>query len=130
MTGKGFGFGGFSIQSKKAVAPQMNFVPASTPRVSTGHMINIGRKRVKSEEEYFEDEDEERTAGAPEYLPAPGSPGPEKEDKSSSGDEDDPLDLYMENIDKEVKKLESGPMDKKGKRDDIELEDDQEAYFR
>lgn len=96
---------------------------------------SLGKRRVKSEEEYFEGDDEEDQDGL-EYQPAPGSPSLDK-DKSQEDDdeddEDDPLEAFMAGIEKEVKqqeKVTKGKGKKKGIRDDIDNEDDQESYFR
>lgn len=139
---RGFGFQGFAINKKPAepsnVKPPgtdtLGFAPGSTlfPGRSYNFSTNIGKKRVKSEEEYFEDEDEDNPDL--EYQPAPGSPGVEKE-SSDSSDSDDPLDAFMASIEKEVKdqdtKVKKEPKKTdKGVREDIEQEDDQESYFR
>ncbi|XP_029638136.1 ATP-dependent RNA helicase DDX42 isoform X1 [Octopus sinensis] len=140
---RGFGFQGFAI-NKKPAEPQnvkppgtetLGFTPGSTlfPGRSYGFHTNIGKKRVKSEEEYFDDDDDENLDL--EYQPAPGSPGVDKEEGDDNSDSDDPLDAFMANIEKEVKDQDNKmkketPKTDKGVREDIEQEDDQESYFR
>ena len=146
---KGFGFGGFAIQPKRTgpetQLAQMGFgAPAGFAGRSHSGSMNIGKRRVRSEEEYFEDDEEDHHQEGGddlEYLPAPGSPslkkskrGDNSSDSDSGSDSDDPLEMFMENIQKEVKNQEKDIQKKeekeKGKRDDIDLEDDQESYFR
>ncbi|XP_075238002.1 ATP-dependent RNA helicase DDX42 [Lycorma delicatula] len=110
----------------------------------------IPKKRSKTEEEYF-DEDDDTDNNLPmntlEYIPAPGSPsynaGPagvgNKSNNNSDDDEDeDPLDAFMAGIEKQVRREALGitasddnnDNKKKGIRDDIEEEDDEESYYR
>jgi len=94
------------------------------------------RKRAKTEEEYFNDDEE--ASGA--YQPAPGSPGPDGESDS----EEDPLDAFMAGIEKQVEKEQKKTAvkhgkeatvdpkkeeDKRGVRQDLE-EDNEESYYR
>ncbi|CAG7731589.1 unnamed protein product [Allacma fusca] len=85
-------------------------------------------KRKKTEEEYFDDDEEEPLA----YQPAPGSPSYKQGPAEDS--DDDPLDAFMQNIEKEVKTQKEKPNPErellKGVRDDIEEEDDEETYYR
>lgn len=67
------------------------------PGRSFGYHTNIGKKRARNEDEYFEEEDEEDNMA---YQPAPGSPGEEKNEES---EEEDPLDAFMADIETEVK---------------------------
>lgn len=54
---------------------------------------------------YFEEEDEAGSSNL-EYIPAPGSPSYEESKKHESSDsEEDPLDAYMANIEKQVSYL-------------------------
>lgn len=125
MSGNNNSFGGFPI-SKQSLS-KMSFGMSAAPRSSgAGHMLNIGRKRVRSEDEYFE---EDETAEAPAYQPAPGSPGQKESDDANDSDSDDPLDQFMESIQTEVTNLDKKKKSKP-KRDDIENEDVQEAYFK
>lgn len=134
---RGFGFGGFNIQRKgtsiETHMAQMGFTPSMGGR-GYGPTTSIGKKRVKSEEEYFDDDDEDQNDL--EYQPAPGSPGHTGKAESADSDaSDDPLDAFMAGIEEEVQKQsgKSDKKDKKGKkgiRDDIEGEDEQESYFR
>lgn len=153
---KGFGFGGFSLAGAKrpsdssnmasshAVPPPpsiMNQVSSSSGNMKRGYaaMTAISRNamaatfgmpcdRAKTEEEYFEDEDDDgRIAGVRptavssdglEYIPAPGSPtltkskrvgsssdsdSDDQRPKNEDDEEDDPLDAFMAVIEKEVK---------------------------
>ncbi|XP_069110146.1 LOW QUALITY PROTEIN: ATP-dependent RNA helicase DDX42-like [Argopecten irradians] len=144
---KGFGFSGFALGKKPdEVDPAkpvsgMAGMPSNAggrfmPGRSFGYSTNIGKRRARNEDEYFDDDDEE---GDLEYQPAPGSPGADDKNKDGS-DSDDPLDAFMADIEAEVKgKMKEGkehkekPKEKKkdkGVRDDIENEDVQEAFFR
>ncbi|CAN7996374.1 unnamed protein product [Ixodes hexagonus] len=165
---RGFGFGSFAVSQKKPeVQLGQSALPESAPvpvlpvvnrRGYTGLStitqnaldINYGnlRKRPKTEEEYFEQDEEDHRVGQLAYIPAPGSPtwdeqqGKDSPDASSS--DEDPLDAYMAGIEKKLQK-DTGKHDlKKGKspvketkvkevkgvRDDIENEDDEESYYR
>ena len=96
-------------------------------------------KRNRTQDEYFDDDEEDegyaKEEGKLAYIPAPGSPSyKEPEDD----DEEDPLDAFMEGIEKQVKrqtnlpKVVGGPpkAQAKGVREDIEAEDDEETYYR
>jgi ATP-dependent RNA helicase DDX42 len=148
---KGFGFGGFAIKPKgtsvETQLAQMGYgLPGMAGR-SHASILHIGKKRVRNEDEYFEDDDDDqRNVTELEYQPAPGSPtldrlnahGKKKDSSDSDSDSsEDPLESFMADIEKEVKQQdikEKGVApeepDAKGKRDDIEEEDDQESYFR
>jgi len=99
---------------------------------------NLGKRRVRSEEDYFDDdlEEEDPAAESLEYQPAPDSPSRNAADDSD--DSDDPLDAFMAGIEKEVKQQDPAYVKeekekekkKKGVRDDIEDEDVEEAYYR
>ena len=138
----------------------------------TSDGLNV--KKARTEEEYW-DEDEDITTkedcktGIDEdlpYQPAPGSPGPapakEKEDEGGGGgdsEEEDPLDAFMANLEKDAKNqgvknakdelkekskfTNSSKTSKqaiapssitlkstKGIRDDIEEADDEESYYK
>ncbi|CAH8456216.1 unnamed protein product [Dicrocoelium dendriticum] len=117
----------------EAVARQTSLVPVHGS--SSRAFANLGRKRVADEEDYFQEDDDQ---GGLEYQPAPGSPAAMKRNDYSD-DSDDPLDKYMENIEEEVRTLDSAPPMKpgmkksiksKGIRDDIEQEDEVESYMR
>ncbi|XP_060066289.1 ATP-dependent RNA helicase DDX42-like [Ylistrum balloti] len=145
---RGFGFSGFALGNKKADEPDpskpvsgMAGMPSNAggrfmPGRSFGYSTNIGKRRARNEDEYFDDDDEE---GDLEYQPAPGSPSADDKNKDGS-DSDDPLDAFMADIEKEVKgKMKESKEHKekskekkkdKGVRDDIENEDVQEAFFR
>lgn len=138
---KGFGFSGFTISKKEDSTPSqsgLGGMPSGgskfMPGRSFGYHTNIGKKRARNEDEYFEEEDEEDNMA---YQPAPGSPGEEKNEES---EEEDPLDAFMADIETEVRcqqpkesSIKEKPKEKKkdkGVRDDIDQEDDQESFFR
>ncbi|TRY98961.1 hypothetical protein DNTS_001232 [Danionella cerebrum] len=89
---------------------------------------------------YFEDDEEEAGAADLPYIPAENSPTRQQFKSGAGGgsdSEDDPLDAFMAEVEdqaaKDLKKLEEKEKEKmtdKGIRDDIEEEDEQEAYFR
>lgn len=89
------------------------------------------KRRNKTEEQYFDEDEEEQLA----YIPAPGSPS-YKGDAQPESDDDDPLEKFMAGIENQVKKqaeapkVESEKIETKGVRDDIEGEDDEETYYR
>jgi len=77
----------------------------------------VAIKRARTEDEYFnsDDEDEKKKAveDLPAYQPAPGSPGAKGEDSDS---EEDPLDAYMASLENEAKTkgmAPSKPVEKK-----------------
>ncbi|KAL0268646.1 UNVERIFIED_CONTAM: hypothetical protein PYX00_010499 [Menopon gallinae] len=104
------------------------------------------KKRTKTEDEYFDEEEENTMKNSTlEYIPAPGSPSYDGENnatktETNSDSEEDPLDVFMEGIDqqfrKDLKKAERNAElsekgdNKKGIRDDIDEEDDEESYYR
>ncbi|XP_028131448.1 ATP-dependent RNA helicase DDX42 isoform X1 [Diabrotica virgifera virgifera] len=90
------------------------------------------RKRVATEDEYFDD-DEEETVPDLAYIPAPGSPTRLEmmQKKNVEDDEDDPLDAYMAGIEQQVHReslQKSEPT--QGIRNDLEEEDVEESYYR
>jgi len=91
----------------------------------------IPTSRPKTEDDYF-DEDEEESQ--PLYQPGPDSPNFAGE---ADSDEEDPLDAFMNDLNKKTKTEESKSKEKsvvgnktKGVRQDIEEEDDEESYYR
>ena len=112
--------------------------------------LAMTRKRTYDEEDYFNEE----PANAKEelgYQPAPGSPGMAAEGQDDSDDEEDTLDAFMAGINEEVKQYDTSGQkkkpgattsgfqksevelkkgQKKGIRDDIEQEDDEESFYR
>ncbi|XP_050539442.1 ATP-dependent RNA helicase DDX42 [Daktulosphaira vitifoliae] len=93
----------------------------------------VPKKRAKTEEEYFEEEDEHQHSQL-DYIPAPDSPTNKKSFTDSDSSED-PLDAFMEDLEKEVKKEKNstkkkGTEEEKGIRQDIEDEDVEESYYR
>ncbi|XP_048870397.1 ATP-dependent RNA helicase DDX42 [Brienomyrus brachyistius] len=149
---RGFGFGGFSLGSGKKEEPRLSRPSHSSfgAAGSTGGygknqqlpaFYKIGTKRSNFDEEnaYFEDDEEESGNVDLPYIPAENSPT-RKQFNSQDRDtdsEEDPLDAFMAEVEdqasKDLRKLEDKEKEKKpdkGIRDDIEEEDDQEAYFR
>ncbi|XP_052565046.1 ATP-dependent RNA helicase DDX42 [Culex pipiens pallens] len=101
----------------------------------------LGKRRGKTEDDYFEDEEE--PAPQLDYIPAPGSPSASGSQSNRKGageddddeDDDDPLDAFMAGIEAQVereKKTVPAPNvdPKKGTRGDIDDEDDEESYYR
>ncbi|XP_068435462.1 ATP-dependent RNA helicase DDX42 [Clinocottus analis] len=149
---RGFGFGGFSLAGKKEEpsVPQNSHSNASFgPPGSSGYgkgqqlpsFYKIGTKRANFDEEnaYFEDDEEESSNNVDlPYIPAENSPTRQQMQSGGGSDsEDDPLDAFMAEVEnqaaKDMRKLEEKEKEKnsaKGIRDDIEEEDEQEAYFR
>merc|ERR1712071_280135 len=91
----------------------------------------IPTSRPKTEDDYF-DEDEEESQ--PLYQPGPDSPNFAGE---ADSDEEDPLDAFMNDLNKKTKTEESKSKEKsvvgnktKGVRQDIEEEVDEESYYR
>ncbi|GFY76793.1 ATP-dependent RNA helicase DDX42 [Trichonephila inaurata madagascariensis] len=155
---RGFGFGGFSLgNSKKQDASSGHSLSAMPPptmvnkhgytglqaitQTALDATYGIPRKRPKTEEEYFEQEDDEETpsnSSALAYIPAPGSPSWDlaNSGKKDSDSEEDPLDAFMAGLDDQVEKEKEHSekmqkkKDMKGIREDIENEDDEESYYR
>lgn len=145
---RGFGFSGFQVRSRSeranALPPPPNSAISkqgySTMTAITQNALSatwgIPKKRSKTEEEYFDEEDENNGSNL-EYIPAPGSPSYKPPNQNDSDSEEDPLDAYMAGIEHQVKKeltgMKSGEDEKskdKGIRDDIEEEDVEESYYR
>ncbi|XP_048102637.1 ATP-dependent RNA helicase DDX42 isoform X2 [Alosa alosa] len=147
---RGFGFGGFSLAGgkKEEPLPQPSHNSFGASGSAGGYGKNqqlpafykIGTKRANFDEEnaYFEDDEEEASTNDLPYIPAENSPT-RKQFQSGGGhgsdSDDDPLDAFMAEVEnqaaKDMKKLEEKEKKAaKGIRDDIEEEDDQEAYFR
>lgn len=155
---RGFGFGSFQLGSKKqeqAMAHSLSAMPPPPMVNKHGYTglqaitqnaldasYGIPRKRPKTEEEYFEqDDDEETNSRTLAYIPAPGSPTLEEQQSSRqnhSDSEEDPLDAFMAGLEEQVEreneyikeKAKKSSKDIKGIRDDIENEDDEESYYR
>ncbi|CAJ1076310.1 LOW QUALITY PROTEIN: ATP-dependent RNA helicase DDX42 [Xyrichtys novacula] len=145
---RGFGFGGFSLAGKKE-EPQLP-QKSHTSFGATGSggaygknqqlpsFYKIGTKRANFDEEnaYFEDDEEESSNVDLPYIPAENSPTRKQMQSGGGSDsEDDPLDAFMAEVEnqaaKDMRKLEEKEKNSaKGIRDDIEEEDEQEAYFR
>ncbi|XP_053609675.1 ATP-dependent RNA helicase DDX42 [Plodia interpunctella] len=162
--GKGFGFAGFTMPKRNpsnvslhAVPPPttpMHAVPPPTSGLSkqgystmtsitqnavTGNWGTLGKKRSKTEDEYF-DEDDEPPTPALAYIPAPGSPTYDQASGSKANEEEeDPLDAYMAGLEKQAAKdmvaskenAASGKGDSnRGTRGDIDEMDDEESYYK
>nr|XP_020461094.1 ATP-dependent RNA helicase DDX42 isoform X2 [Monopterus albus] len=148
---RGFGFGGFSLAGKKEEShlPQKSHTSFGATGSSGGYgksqqlpsFYKIGTKRANFDEEnaYFEDDEEESSSSVDlPYIPAENSPTRQQMQRGGGSDsEDDPLDAFMAEVEdqaaKDMRKLEEKEKEKKstkGIRDDIEEEDEQEAYFR
>ncbi|XP_033945719.1 ATP-dependent RNA helicase DDX42 [Pseudochaenichthys georgianus] len=147
---RGFGFGGFSLAGKKdepspPPKSQTNFAPPGSSGYGKSQQLpsfyKIGTKRANFDEEnaYFEDDEEESSNNVDlPYIPAENSPTRlQMQTGGGSDSEDDPLDAFMAEVEsqaaKDMRKLEEKEKEKKsakGIRDDIEEEDEQEAYFR
>ncbi|KAK2174591.1 hypothetical protein NP493_790g01048 [Ridgeia piscesae] len=144
---RGFGFTGFALPSSKA-GPEAQLAKMGFGMVggigmhSRGYGTGLGKRRIKSEEEYFDDDEEDKTDDL-EYQPAPDSPTRDKtkqdkhepEDDVDSDVSDDPLDAFMaeiqdEVVKQEVKSTKKNQKKKKGVRDDIDNEDVEESYYR
>ncbi|XP_020787387.2 LOW QUALITY PROTEIN: ATP-dependent RNA helicase DDX42 [Boleophthalmus pectinirostris] len=147
---RGFGFGGFVLGGKKdePQLPHKSHTSFGGSGSGGGYGKNqqmpsfykIGTKRANFDEEnaYFEDDEEEagNNVDLP-YIPAENSPTRQQMKSGGGSDsEDDPLDAFMAEVEsqaaRDMKKLEEKEKENpdKGIRDDIEEEDEQEAYFR
>ncbi|XP_045536772.1 ATP-dependent RNA helicase DDX42 [Papilio machaon] len=162
--GKGFGFAGFSMPKRNpsnvslhAVPPPttpMHAVPPPSSGLSkqgystmnsitqnavAGNWGTLGKKRSKTEDEYFDDDDEPPTPALA-YIPAPGSPTNDIASSSKADDdEEDPLDAYMAGLEKQAAKdmvtskenAIAGKEDSgRGTRGDIDELDDEESYYK
>ncbi|KAI9560256.1 hypothetical protein GHT06_014270 [Daphnia sinensis] len=97
----------------------------------------VPTNRPKTEDDYFDEDDDEPPSNEPLYQPGPDSPTFTK--NAESDEEEDPLDAFMNDLNKKVKKEEvkipqkeesSGKGKGKALRQDIEEEDDEESYYR
>ncbi|XP_053555604.1 ATP-dependent RNA helicase DDX42 [Bombina bombina] len=144
---RGFGFGGFAISTGKKEEPKLPPVSHSAFRAAgsaSGSQLpsfyKIGSKRANFDDEnaYFDDEEEDSSNVDLPYIPAENSPTRQqfRSKTNDSDSEEDPLDAFMAEVEdqaaKDMRKLEEKDKEKnvRGIRDDIEEEDDQEAYFR
>ncbi|VDD75390.1 unnamed protein product [Mesocestoides corti] len=129
--------------AQTSFAPGYNPQRKCAPTGSSGNsraFSNLGKRRMHDDDDYFNDDEAEKDDEL-EYLPAPGSPAAqsghggacEQEDKGAiSDDSDDPLDKFMEGIESNVMAayLLLNGMWFRNVRDDIEQEDEMEAYLR
>ncbi|XP_067088416.1 ATP-dependent RNA helicase DDX42 [Osmerus mordax] len=146
--GGGGGGGGGPAKKEEPRLPQKSHTSFGATASAAGYGKNqqlpafykIGTKRANFDEEnaYFEDDEEESSSTDLPYIPAENSPTRQQLPSGGGSDsEDDPLDAFMAEVEdqaaKDMKKLEEKEKEKKtakGIRDDIEEEDEQEAYFR
>ncbi|NWH58415.1 DDX42 helicase, partial [Geococcyx californianus] len=151
-TKRGFGFGGFAITPGKKEEPKLSqqshsafgtagssaaFAKSGPPQLPSFYKIGSKRANFDEENAYFEDEEEDSSNVELPYIPAENSPTRQQfHSKSAESDsDDDPLEAFMaeDQAARDMKRLEDKDKEKKnvkGIRDDIEEEDDQEAYFR
>ncbi|XP_048373081.1 ATP-dependent RNA helicase DDX42 isoform X2 [Sphaerodactylus townsendi] len=153
-TKRGFGFGGFAISSGKKEEPKLpqqshsafgatgsaaGFGKNTPPQLPSFYKIGSKRANFDEENAYFEDEEEDSNNVDLPYIPAENSPTRQQfHSKTPDSDsEDDPLEAFMAEVEdqaaRDMKRLEDKDKERKntkGIRDDIEEEDDQEAYFR
>ncbi|KAK2536113.1 Ddx42 [Columba guinea] len=153
-TKRGFGFGGFAITPGKKEEPKLSqqshsafgtagssaaFAKSGPPQLPSFYKIGSKRANFDEENAYFEDEEEDSSNVELPYIPAENSPTRQQfHSKSADSDsDDDPLEAFMAEVEdqaaRDMKRLEDKDKEKKivkGIRDDIEEEDDQEAYFR
>nr|XP_014430399.1 ATP-dependent RNA helicase DDX42 [Pelodiscus sinensis] len=153
-TKRGFGFGGFAITPGKKEEPKLPqqshsafgaagssaaFGKSAPPQLPSFYKIGSKRANFDEENAYFEDEEEDSSNVDLPYIPAENSPTRQQfNSKSADSDsEDDPLEAFMAEVEdqaaRDMKRLEEKDKERKnlkGIRDDIEEEDDQEAYFR
>lgn len=153
-TKRGFGFGGFAITPGKKEEPKLSqqshsafgtagssaaFAKSGPPQLPSFYKIGSKRANFDEENAYFEDEEEDNSNVDLPYIPAENSPTRQQfHSKSADSDsDDDPLEAFMAEVEdqaaRDMKRLEDKDKEKKnakGIRDDIEEEDDQEAYFR
>ncbi|XP_075032951.1 ATP-dependent RNA helicase DDX42 [Mixophyes fleayi] len=149
---RGFGFGGFAISTGKKEEPKLpnsshssfRGPPSAYGSANSSQLpsfYKIGSKRANFDEEnaYFDDEEEDSSNVDLPYIPAENSPTRQqiRSKTTDSDSEEDPLEAFMAEVEdqaaKDMRKLEERDKEKKnakGIRDDIEEEDDQEAYFR
>ncbi|CAI9535976.1 unnamed protein product [Staurois parvus] len=149
---RGFGFGGFAISSGKKEEPKLpqsshsafrgpptGFGPGNSSQLPSFYKIGSKRANFDEENAYFDDEEEDSSNMDLPYIPAENSPTRQQmlSKKEESDSEEDPLEAFMAEVEdqaaRDLRKLEDRDKEKKnarGIRDDIEEEDDQEAYFR
>ncbi|NXC89651.1 DDX42 helicase, partial [Cercotrichas coryphoeus] len=124
------------------------FAKSGPPQLPSFYKIGSKRANFDEENAYFEDEEEDSSNVELPYIPAENSPTRQQfQSKPADSDsDDDPLEAFMAEVEaraargalihcsaRDMKRLEDKDKEKKnvkGIRDDIEEEDDQEAYFR
>lgn len=118
------------IRYKNMIGTTMHWATKKSPDLMLDG--SIGKKRVKDDDDYFNEEEEPRVNNL-EYIPAPNSPSAKIiNDGVTSDGSEDPLDAYMNEIDNELKKQKG--VDKKqkqkGMRENLEREDEIESYIK
>ncbi|NXF80517.1 DDX42 helicase, partial [Sclerurus mexicanus] len=122
------------------------FAKSGPPQLPSFYKIGSKRANFDEENAYFEDEEEDSSNVELPYIPAENSPTRQQfhAKAADSDSDDDPLEAFMAEVEaspssghdqaaRDMKRLEDKDKEKKnvkGIRDDIEEEDDQEAYFR
>ncbi|XP_003913323.1 ATP-dependent RNA helicase DDX42 isoform X1 [Papio anubis] len=153
-TKRGFGFGGFAISAGKKEEPKLpqqshsafgatssssGYGKSAPPQLPSFYKIGSKRANFDEENAYFEDEEEDSSNVDLPYIPAENSPTRQQFHSKpvDSDSDDDPLEAFMAEVEdqaaRDMKRLEEKDKERKnvkGIRDDIEEEDDQEAYFR
>ncbi|KAJ2937992.1 hypothetical protein O0L34_g14446 [Tuta absoluta] len=161
--GKGFGFAGFTMPKRNPSNVSLHAVPPpSTPmhavpppaaglskqgystmssitqNAVTGNFGSLGKKRAKTEDEYFDDDDEPPTPALA-YIPAPGSPTYQaSSSKQEEEEEEDPLDAFMAGLEQQAQRdlvtseqnAARGADTARGARTDIDELDDEESYYK
>lgn len=110
---------------------------AITQNAVTGTWGTLGKKRAKTEDEYFDDDDEPPTPALA-YIPAPGSPTNAASSSRADDDDEDPLDAYMAGLEQQAARdlvtskenAASGKDSVRGTRGDIDDMDDEESYYK
>lgn len=144
---KSFGFSSFQLPAKpkrvnNAIPPPPSS-GVSKQGYSTMNAISqnalaaqwgMPRKRAKTEEEYFDEDDDDGMSSTPAlaYIPAPGSPTSTPAEPQREDSDEDPLDAFMARIEQQVQIESVAPTSAGtgGIRGDIEEEDVEESYYR
>ncbi|OBS77063.1 hypothetical protein A6R68_16472 [Neotoma lepida] len=129
-----------------AASSSSGFGKSAPPQLPSFYKIGSKRANFDEENAYFEDEEEDSSNVDLPYIPAENSPTRQQfhSKPADSDSDDDPLEAFMAEVEanadfyndqaaRDMKRLEEKDKERKnvkGIRDDIEEEDDQEAYFR
>lgn len=145
-------YGGGS-SSFRSTGSGVNKQGYSTIHSISAGMVNHGNQEVnirkaRTEDDYFNEDDDtdyqidkkkpKKDDDFMPYQPAPGSPGHSEAPKEDSDSEEDPLDAFMANLEKNAQNKGVKAADKqmeregskKGVRQDIEDADDEESYYK